>query len=247
MQFKQRQKPRLLEFVGPRQSGYAFRSMTQLSRRRHGRGLTLVELMVAIAVLAFISVLGWRGLDAITRSRQALNDELSQTRSLQLAFAQMSIDCANAVDASTLAGSLPLLVDATRMTLARRWQPEAQPGALQLVTWRWRNGTLAREETTPTRDLNQLNRDWQAVQTPSPTAIKLQSGVQQVVLRVWTDDGRGWRSWQQMSDPMVSRGSLMSPETGTTASQTIWRGVEVSLQLTGQAASISKVFMLGAV
>jgi general secretion pathway protein J len=247
MQFKQRQKPRSLEFVGPRQSGYAFRSMTQLSRRRHGRGLTLVELMVAIAVLAFISVLGWRGLDAITRSRQALNDELSQTRSLQLAFAQMNIDCANAVDASTLAGSLPLLVDATRMTLARRWQPEAQPGALQLVTWRWRNGTLAREETTPTRDLNQLNRDWQAAQTPSPTAIKLQSGVQQVVLRVWTDDGRGWRSWQQMSDPMVSRGSLMSPETGTTASQTIWRGVEVSLQLTGQAASMSKVFMLGAV
>jgi len=36
---------------------------------RHSRGLTLVELLVAIAVLAIISVLGWRGLDVITRTR----------------------------------------------------------------------------------------------------------------------------------------------------------------------------------
>lgn len=215
--------------------------------RRFSHGLTLVELIVAIAVLALISVLGWRGLDAITRTRQVLNDDLLKTRGLQLAFAQMEIDCAHAVDATTLAGSAPLLISADRMTLARRWQPEAQPGALQLVTWRWRDGVLTREETIPTRDFNQLNRDWEAVQTRSTAAISLQTSVQQVVLRVWTDDRRGWRSWQEMSNPMVSRGSLMSPETGSTATQTVWRGVEVSIQLRGEMASMTKVFMLGAV
>jgi general secretion pathway protein J len=217
-------------------------------RSKHrSQGLTLVELMVAIAVLAFISMLGWRGLDAITRARLALNQELVQTRGLQLAFAQLQIDCANTVDSGTLVGAAPLVVDANRVTLARRLQPEAQAGALQLVTWRWRDGVLTREETPPTRDLNQLNRYWQLAQTGSAAAVKLQSNVQQMTLRVWTDDGGGWRAWQQISNPIVSRGSLMSPETGTTAAQTIWRGLEVSLQLPGQTASMTKVFMLGSV
>ena len=211
------------------------------------RGLTLVELMVAIAVLGFISMLGWRGLDAITRARLALNQELIQTRGLQLAFAQLQVDCANTVDSNTLAGAVPLLIDANRVTLARRLQPEAQPGALQLVTWRWREGLLTREESAPTRDLNQLKRYWQVAQTGTTAAVKLQSNVQQMTLRVWADDGRGWRAWQQMSNPIVSRGSLMSPETGTTAAQTIWRGLEVSLQLPGRTASMTKIFMLGSV
>ncbi len=80
------------------------------------KGLTLVELMVAIAVLGFISMLGWRGSDAITRARLALNQELIQTRGLQLAFAQLQVDCANTVDSNTLAGAAPLLIDASRIT-----------------------------------------------------------------------------------------------------------------------------------
>ena len=213
---------------------------------RYSRGLTLVELLVAIAVLAIISVLGWRGLDVITRTRLILNEELAQTRDLQLVFAQMQIDCANAVDAATLAGAIPLLIETSRVTLTRRLQPEVQAGALQLVTWRWRDAVLTREETPPTRDLDQLARDWQLTQSGSAAAVALHHGVQQMTLRVWTDDGRGWRSWQQMSNPLVSRGSLMSPERGTTATQTNWRGLEVSLQLPGRAASMTKIFMLGA-
>jgi general secretion pathway protein J len=36
---------------------------------RRQRGLTLIELLVAISVLAFVAVLGWRGLDSIVRAR----------------------------------------------------------------------------------------------------------------------------------------------------------------------------------
>ncbi len=211
------------------------------------RGLTLIELLIAVSVLAFVAVLGWRGLDSITRARIALNADLAQTRSLQLAFAQWQTDCANAVDAGTLDGRAPLLVDATRVTIARRVQPEAQAGALQLVTWRLRDGVLSREESPPTRDLTQLDQAWQFAQAGGAQALRLQDGVQTMQLRVWTDDGRGWRGWEQMSAGIVSRGALMNPRAGTTAMQADWRGLEVSLQLAGRSVPLIKVFMLGAI
>jgi general secretion pathway protein J len=211
------------------------------------RGLTLIELLVAIAVLGLISVLGWRGLDSITRARQVLNQDLAQTRDLQLSFAQMQIDCANVVDANTLIGSATVLIEANRITLVRKSQSEGRAGGLQLVTWRLTDGALTREETPVTRDLNQVNRYWQRAQGIGPAAIKLSSGVQQITLRIWSDDGRGWRTWQQMSNPSTSLGSLITPGAGNTAAQTIWRGIEVSLQLSGQTSRMTKIFMLGVV
>jgi hypothetical protein len=50
-----------------------------------------------------------------------------------------------------------------------------------------------------------------------------------------------------MGNPLVSRGALMNPQTGTTAMQTVWRGLEVSLLLPGRTVTMTKVFMLGAI
>ena len=224
-------------------------------RQRRQRGLTLVELLVAIGVLAFVAVLGWRGLESITRARAALNTELDHTRGLQLAFAQLQTDCANAVDAITLDGRSPLAVTADRITIARRVQLDAQPGKLQLVTWRLRNGMLTREESPPTRDLTQLDQYWQFAAAGGSGPVTLRSGLRAMDLRVWTDDGRGWRSWTQVQSSttpsqtppaLTSRGALMNPGAGTTAMQTTWAGLEVSLQIEGNAAPMTKVFMLGA-
>jgi general secretion pathway protein J len=206
----------------------------------------LIELLVAISVLGFVAVLGWRGLDSITRARESLNHELEQTRGMQLAFAQWQTDCANAVNADTLDGRPPLVIDGARMTLARRSQPEGQPGALELITWRVRDGVLTREESPATRDLSQLEPWWQAAQNGSTAATRLQTGVKSLSLRVWASDGRGWRSWEAGTRGMTSRGALMNPQAGTTSTQIVWQGLEVSLQLQDRPAPMSKIFMLGA-
>jgi general secretion pathway protein J len=235
------------------------------------RGLTLVELLVAISVMAFVAVLGWRGLDSITRARASLNQDLEQTRGLQLAFAQMQTDCMIVVNAAEIDGRAPLQVDPARITLIRRTQPEAQPGALQLVTYRLRDGLLTREESPPTRDLTRLEQYVQLVQSPAPSSIpqsstlqssipqsstqplsqsrvRLQSGVQAMDLRVWADDGRGWRSLNNLDSNMpTSRSALMNPQAGTTATQIIWSGLEVALRLPGRQASLTKIFLLGSV
>jgi general secretion pathway protein J len=217
-------------------------------RPRRLRGLTLVELLVAISVLGFVAVLGWRGLDSITRARTGLNAELEQTRGMQLAFAQLQTDCANAVEPSVLDGRAPLAIDATRVSLVRRVQPEGQAGALQVVTWRLRDGVLSREESPPTRDLTQLDQYWQFAQAGGAQAVPLEGGLQSMQMRVWTDDGGGWRGAEQTSsNNIVSRGAMMNPRGGNTAMQVTWRGLEVSLQMPGRPAPMTKIFMLGAI
>jgi general secretion pathway protein J len=212
------------------------------------RGLTLVELLVAITIMAFVAVLGWRGLDSITRARISLNQELLQTRGLQLTFAQMQTDCMNVVNPAEIDGQQSLEIDQTRITLVRRTQPEAQPGALQLVTYRLRDGSLTREESPPTRDLARLSQYQQLAQSTASFAVRLHSGVQAMQLRVWADDGRGWRSLGVADGSMpTSRAALMNPQAGTTSTQIIWTGLEVALRLPGREASLTKVFMLGAV
>ena len=215
---------------------------TQVAR---GTGFTLIELLVAISVLGFIAVLGWRGLDSITRTREILSRELEQARGLQIALAQWQTDCANVVNADALDGRAPLVIEGARMTLARRVQAEAQPGALQLVTWRVRDGILSREESPPTRDLSALDVWWQTAQSGSVPGIRLQQGVRSLVLRVWTNDGRGWRRWEPGNSTLTSRAALMNPQAGSTSTQILWRGVEVSLQLEDRPAPLQKIFMLG--
>ena len=215
---------------------------TQVAR---GTGFTLIELLVAISVLGFIAVLGWRGLDSITRTREILSRELEQARGLQIALAQWQTDCANVVNADALDGRAPLVIEGARMTLARRVQAEAQPGALQLVTWRVRDGILSREESPPTRDLSALDVWWQTAQSGSVPGIRLQQGVRSLALRVWTNDGRGWRRWEPGNSTLTSRAALMNPQAGSTSTQILWRGVEVSLQLEDRLAPLQKIFMLG--
>src|SRR4030065_1669722 len=87
---------------------------TSLPKFKH-RGFTLVELLVAISVLGFVAVLGWRGLDGIVRARIALTSDLEQTRGMQLAFAQLQSDCAHLASTSILQGRMPLAVEQERL------------------------------------------------------------------------------------------------------------------------------------
>jgi len=224
----------------------ARRSPARITNDFYQQGLTLIELLVAISLLAFIAVLGWRGLDSITRTRESLNHELDQARSLQLTLAQWQIDCANAVDADLLDGHPPLLIENGQFTLARRVQTEAQPTVLQIVAWRLNQGVLSRETSPPTRDLTQLNAGWQRAYAGGQTAVNLLSGVTSVSFRVWASDGRGWRAWNAGTQAMVSHGALANTQTGTTSTQLIWRGVEMSLQLSDRTSPLTKIFLLGA-
>jgi len=205
-----------------------------MKRLAHKRGFTLVELLVAITVLAIVAVLGWRGLDGIVRSRMQLTNEMEQTRGMQLAFAQMQSDLEQLAATTLLHNRQNLVADASRLIFVRTVFPENAASQLQVVTYRIRDGVLSRRESPGTRDLAQLDGLWQAAISDSdPVAgVPMQANIDRMGVRLWQGG-----TWQAPNPAGGASPANPMPPTG----------LEMSLQRHGQQNPLIKVFLLGAV
>jgi len=221
--------------------------MTTTSRPR---GFTLVELLVAISILAIVAVLGWRGLDSIVRARVALTQQMETTRGMQLAFAQMQSDCEHIAQRDVVDQRPYLLIGADRFTLVREVFTENQPSRLQVVAYRIVNGTLIRRESQPTRDLVQLDALWQAVTSDADSnpAVALQTGVTGMQVATWLNN-----SWRQGGvDPGANAAGTAQgappPQSDQAPQQQASNeptGMQVALQAQGLQAPMVKSFLLG--
>jgi general secretion pathway protein J len=68
------------------------------TRRIVGRGFTLLELLVAMAILGVVAVIAYGGLSSLVDSKQGVETHASRLASLQLAFQLMQRDLSQAVD-----------------------------------------------------------------------------------------------------------------------------------------------------
>ncbi len=206
-------------------------------------GFTLIELLVAITIMSIVAIMGWRGLDSIIRARQSLQANLEQTRGIQLAFAQMESDAANIAEAEDIPGLDSFFLGPNDLLMVRRVQEENQPGRIQIVAYRLREGVLSRSESLATRELAQLRDDWQRflAQADTVSGIPLQSQVAAMNLRSWRQGETDWRS------PGVDN-IAPSPNggAGSRGKPGRWSGLEVSLRLQSQSQPMLKIVLLGA-
>lgn len=113
------------------------------------RGFTLVEVLVALVVMATMAGMAWRGIDALVRSREIAQAHLAQTARLQTVLAQWEVDLRALQDSHTAVQ--PLAFDGGNLVLTR----QAAAG-LQLVVWSLREGSLWRWESPALRTVQDL-------------------------------------------------------------------------------------------
>lgn len=125
------------------------------------RGFTLVELLVAMAIMGLMALLSWRGLDGMVRAQEQTRQRGDQLLVLQAALTQWGAD----LDALLpLPHTTPLDWDGQVLRITRRSSAIPDKGAL-VVAWARRNvdGTSQwlRWQSPPLRTRSAWQQAWQ--------------------------------------------------------------------------------------
>jgi general secretion pathway protein J len=167
------------------------------------RGFTLLELLVAVSVLAIVSLIAWRGLDALLGTRERLAPRNDEARAMLATFGQIERDLAQVTMPDLfMLRSQPVLVRPSSKgpVLEILRTAPTTPGtatAVQTVFWRVEGGALVRQVSSSRRSL-------QPVEGETLSSVAVLPQVRALRIREWRDGG-----WQ---DPLAP-GAAAPPPT----------------------------------
>ncbi|MFS2105829.1 MULTISPECIES: type II secretion system protein J [Ralstonia] len=195
--------------------------MRAMSSNRSARGFTLLELLVAITLLAILAVIAWRGLDSMTRTHEALAQRDERIEALKTAYAQFDADCTQLADPNTLSRS-PVEVDANRVLMVRDRRDDGQPPAWQVVLYRIVDGRLERLQTQPITNRGDLRNALDNLRQGGVGAARylLATNVDSISARAWIEPGGWMDNTGALSAALFPAGSNTTTLTGLPSAST---------------------------
>jgi general secretion pathway protein J len=179
--------------------------------RTHGtdRGFTLVEVLVALGIMATLAVMGWQGIDGIVRTRDASQTRLDHTLRLGTVLAQWEQDLASLQETDAVPA---LSYDGKTLRLTRRTDD-----GVQLVAWALTPTTsAANAESGPLQwtrwagpsvnGSTGLQDSWlrsQLLQSNDPALLRTLDGVSRVQLYCYR--GNAWSNCQSSGNVVAAR------------------------------------------
>lgn len=166
--------------------------------RRSTLGFTLVEVLVALMVMAIMAAMAWQGIDGIARARSTSEGQVDRMLRLTSVVAQWEQDLAAIHDTPVVQ---PLCFDGSTLRLTRR----SERGVV-VVAWTLREQGLQRWASPPSATAGELLRHWQrSLQAPADDAgaLRMVSGASRWQLYYYRDSA--WTNAQSSGD--LSRGA----------------------------------------
>ena len=103
-------------------------------------GFTLIEVLVASAILALMALISWRGLEGMSKAQEALQTRNDANQTWQVGLAQWRADLDNMVSLP----NIPALDwDGRVLRITRQHSQDPQAG-MQVVAWTLGNGQWTR-------------------------------------------------------------------------------------------------------
>lgn len=202
--------------------------MTTTARRRAG-GFTLIEVMVALVVMAVLAGLAWRGVDGMLRAREVSQSQMDRTDRLVTVVTQWEQDLRAVCDDGPVfdeGGVSAMSFDGRSLRLVR-----SQEGGLQVVAWMLSEGRWLRWAGPAVNKEGELREQWlqaQQLQGGEPGQVRLLDGVD------------GWQLYYfrggQRTNPQSSADLVRPPPGGASSPGRgqLPDGVELVLRLQGQ-------------
>jgi len=167
------------------------------------RGFTLIEVLVAIVVMAIMSLMAWQGVDGIVRARESNQLRLEQTLRLQTVIAQWEQDLASLQESPAVPA---LTCDGQTVRLTRRAE-----GGLQVVAWALRadssHSMWQRWAGPPVTTTTALQESWfrtQQFQGSETGQLRALGGLDQ--WQVYFFQGNAWANCQSSGNVVAASG-----------------------------------------
>jgi general secretion pathway protein J len=208
-----------------------------LSTTRPQSGFTLVEVLVALVLMAVLSGMAWQGLDGISRARTASQARVEQTLRLNTVLAQWEQDLQSVFDTSLVPA---LAFDGVTLRLVRR-----HADGLQVVAWSLREQRWLRWTGAVVTQPAALRESWLASQQllGNETAqLRMQDGL--ASWQVYFYRGNAWSNAQSSAGAVAPAPSVPVPVAARTPLPT---GVRIVLAFEGAglSGSLTRDVLLG--
>ncbi|WP_193100211.1 type II secretion system protein J [Burkholderia sp. Z1] len=206
------------------------------------RGFTLIEMLVAITLLAVIALLSWRGLDATIRGRDDIASNLAQTRLLGRYFSQLQFDLTNLVTADEVFGP-PLRIRPNELVMVRHLGVGGGPTQMQVVRYQLKGRELVRSASQPLASLAEVDDALHHMDAFARVVVS--NDARSMQLSVWIPPG-GWTTSQTVIEQAYAQFLAQHRISNSTSiGAPVPRGVRFTVTMGAPAVEFVRTIPIG--
>jgi general secretion pathway protein J len=215
-------------------------------RPGRARGFTLIEMLVAIAILAVIAVLSWRGLDQVMRGRTAITNAMEDERVVAQLFDQMRIDARQAASEDQV-GQPAVSIAGNTLQIVRGLYASDTAPRLQVVRYRLVDGRIVRYASAPLANVGEVRRALGSSDTGDGwSAIPLMGGVRSLASRVYVPETGGTLQMNDVRAKITQNdNNLKVPQLGNAPLPRAVTGIQVAVGAASLRIPVTRVFLVG--